>query len=195
MIALIIIAAFALYALLALGVTLAVVKLAERRRWLWASFTLLIFFLIPFWDLIPTLVAFRTYCNQEAGFVVLKPLENWKVENAAIVPQLRHDPKAKSELLGERYRSHLNQRLAQETLRDRPEVFLTVRRMERRIVDTQNGEILARYVDFRSGYQPIGVGGPGAWKFWLRRETCAEEFPIGFQRYSDEITKMGRKEK
>ncbi|MEW8042618.1 MAG: hypothetical protein AB2789_13235 [Candidatus Thiodiazotropha endolucinida] len=52
--------------------------------------------------------------------------------------------------------------------------FFHVREWEERIVDFETGEVLARYVDFKTSIPPIGIGGSslGDYKFWMRKRSC-----------------------
>ena len=145
--------------------------LATKQRWVRGGLVALVFYLIPFWDWIPTVVAHQYYCATEAKFEVYKTIEQWKAENAEVVQELRFDPRAKSFQIGGYERSSLNQRLASDRLYKEP-IFLTVARRVGRIVDVKDGRVLAEWVDFRRGDPPFSVGGTGAWKFWLLANTC-----------------------
>ncbi len=65
--------------------------LASKQRWVRGGLVALVFYLIPFWDWIPTVVAHQYYCATEAKFEVYKTIEQWKAENAEVVPQLTYD--------------------------------------------------------------------------------------------------------
>ncbi|MEW7973904.1 MAG: hypothetical protein AB2777_20835 [Candidatus Thiodiazotropha endolucinida] len=66
----------------------------------------------------------------------------------------------------------LNQRFFWETVWTKH--FFHVREWEERIVDFETGEVLARYVDFKTSIPPIGIGGSslGDYKFWMRKRSC-----------------------
>ena len=176
MVALVILGIFLGYLAIAVLATVAAVRLAHAKglsrgkRWLSGGAVALVFYLIPFWDWIPTVVAHKYYCATEAKFEVYKTVDQWKKENAEILPTLRYDPRVRFMQVGDYERFPLNQRIASEL--KTTEVFLSVKREDGRVIDTSNREVLARYVDFRAGYAPLGVGGEGAWKFWLRRSAC-----------------------
>jgi len=171
--------------------------LPPSNRRLRAGLVALVFYLIPFWDWIPTVVAHQYYCATEAKFEVFKTVEQWKAENAEVVPTLRYDQWKQSTKSGEFTAYELNQRIVEEG-RQPNHVFLTVTREEARILDKNNREILARYVDFRTGYASLGVGGEGAWKFWLKQSSCKDSTQGPHQMYAKTAstwTDLGRARK
>ncbi len=147
--------------------------LPARQCWKRAGFVALVFYLIPFWDWIPTLLAHEYYCATEAKFDVFKTVEQWKTENMDALPTLRFDRTALPRSDGVLSRYSLNQRI--EIVRSVTEpVFLSVKRESAQVVDIKSGRVLAEYADFRTGYASFGVGGAGAWKFWLKRHSCGD---------------------
>lgn len=168
--------------------------LSPKQRWLRGGLVALVFYLIPFWDWIPTVVAHEYYCATEAKFEVFKTIEQWKKENAEVLPALRYDANAKSVQIAGYKRFPLNQRIASER-KPSEEMFLSVKRESAQIIDLMNSEVLVRYVEFRSGYAPLGVGGDGAWKFWLKRNACDDSegsFGSRFTAFSSELTSLGK---
>lgn len=180
------------YLTLAIFAVRGVVRWAGRngytkgQRWLWGTGVALVFYLVPFWDWIPTVVAHQYFCATEAKFEVRKTVEQWKSENKDIVGSLRYDRDAKTIGAGDYYRFPLNQRIASE--RTYPvNVFLSINREEGRIVDLKTGEILATYVDFFSLAQEG--------KFWLGTGRCKGE-SRGMGRYElvrEEIKNLGER--
>jgi hypothetical protein len=83
MIGLMYVLGFLIYFAVAIVVVYAVTRLASKHRAFWASVWALAFFLIPFWDLIPTLdliptpAAFRYYCRKDAGLQMNVSLDDW----------------------------------------------------------------------------------------------------------------------
>jgi hypothetical protein len=146
----------------------------KAAQWLMGGLVALIFYLIPFWDLIPVAAARHYYCENQSGFRVRKSVDQWKTENKEVLSTLWHNRDAKITKAGEWNRFPLNQRLASERKYASP-VFLAIKREEGRIVDLKSGEILAEYVDFPTGYAPFSVGGEGSWKFWLAMGRCTGE--------------------
>lgn len=137
----------------------------KTQRWLWGGAVALAFYLVPFWDLLPTFLAHQYLCATQSGFQVNKTIDKWKMENAAVVANLRHHKGSQAAKIGDYRRYPINQRLASE--RKEPiEVFLTIKRMEGRIVDVATGEVLASYVDFYA---------PGTGKWWLKTGRCVGE--------------------
>ena len=171
--------------------------LATKQRWVRGGLVALVFYLIPFWDWIPTVVAHQYYCATEAKFEVYKTIEQWKAENAEVVQELRYDPQAKFTQIGDLERFPLNQRIVSERIAAK-NIVLSVKRESARIVDLKSGKVLARYADFRAGYPSLGVGGAAAWKFWLKREGCEDEaLRVGpqFASYVSAWAKLGREQK
>jgi len=169
--------------------------LPPSKRRLRAGLVALVFYLIPFWDWIPTVVAHQYYCATEAKFEVFKTVEQWKAENAEVVPTLRYDHDAQSVQIGAYKRFPLNQRIgADRKLDEAIFPFLSIIRENARIVDTKTESVLVDYSDFRSGYAPLGVGGYGAWKFWLKANSCYEsgDSPSRlYARYSSAMSALG----
>jgi hypothetical protein len=171
--------------------------LAARQRWKRAGLVALVFYLIPFWDWIPTVVAHQYYCETEAKFEVYKTIEQWINENADVAKTLRYDPRTRFIRNGDWERFPLNQRIASER-KVAEEKFLAVTSESARIVDVTNNAVLATYTDFRTGYPSLGVGGAGAWKFWLKQYSCGEEgrsTSAQFNSYASAWTKVGSENK
>jgi len=166
------ISGFVIYAAVAIVVVYAVSRLASKHRALWASAWGLGFFLIPFWDLIPTLAAFHYYCKRDAGVEIRVPIDEWKRTNSELLSPSRQDSRAPATRVGRYLRAPLNQYIAGETLSPPEPMFLTVARLESRVIDVRTDAVLARLVNFRSGFPGIGDLGKGTWKLWLSRESC-----------------------
>ena len=167
--------------------------LSAKQRWLRGGLVALVFYLIPFWDWIPTVVAHQYYCATEAKFEVFKTIEQWKIENKSDLDRLRHDPRAKVTEVDGYERYPLNQRLVSDRIFKTP-VFLTVSKRQGRIVDLKDQSQLARWVDFSSGYTPLSVGGAGAWKFWLHRDVCdrtSDGYWSNFTRLEQQVQQLG----
>jgi hypothetical protein len=159
---------------LALLVTTATLRFARnagappKARRALAGIILFAFYLVPFWDLIPTLVSYHHHCRKDAKFEGHKHFEQWQKENPASSPDLRYQPSPPTTLGNKTFL--FNGRITDEYITRN--VFLSVKRVDGRLIDTKNGEVLAAFTDFRAGYPPLAVGGPGSWKFWLKREAC-----------------------
>src|SRR5688572_23507746 len=107
MFALVIFALLLGYLALAVAVTVAVVHVGRQsgwprsRRWLAGASVAIVFYLVPFWDWVPTVIAHRYYCHKEAKFEIYKTVDQWKKENAAIVPSLSYDQRPPITQVGE----------------------------------------------------------------------------------------------
>jgi hypothetical protein len=140
------------------------------RRWMFAALAAAL--LAIFWDWLPTWIAYEYY-SQQAGFTLLKSLEQWKVENPGMASTLepfqpnQADKRSQHvELQSGVTRWPLNNRFAYDTWEERP--FLSVKLRYMLVIDTQTNEVLARYVLVTSGNSGgIATGGPAWWAFWL----------------------------
>lgn len=146
---------------------------SRRNQWVRGGIVALIFYLIPFWDAIPTWVVYSYMCHTEAGIVVRKDIEKWKSENDVSLPTIQRTREA------ERFRRidgvsryQMNTRIAVDNF-PFESIFLSVRKVRASILDTGNGEILVTKQDFVSGSR-FGSDSPEGMKIWLRRESCTE---------------------
>jgi hypothetical protein len=88
---LVVFAVMGVYLLLAIGVVVWVVRTLRPtggNAFLWGGSAALVMYLIPFWDLIPTVVMNRYYCEKYAGFWVYKTVDQWKAHNQNVLPSL-----------------------------------------------------------------------------------------------------------
>jgi hypothetical protein len=199
MIGLMYVLGFLIYFAVAASVVFAVTKLASKHRAFWASIWALAFFLIPFWDLIPTLAAFHYYCGKDGGAKINVSLDEWAKANRDVLDALQpYDPRAGSVKIGQYRRSPINQYIAHEVLSPYESKFLTIRRKEERVVDIRSGLVLAQLVDYRSGFPGLGDMGKGTWKVWLSRESCWNTYdpsPVTeFVRFQTSARKIGRRD-
>lgn len=56
------------------------------KKWGWGA--ALVMYMIPFWDLLPTIVADQYYCAAESGLYVYKTLDQWKEQNPGVMGTL-----------------------------------------------------------------------------------------------------------
>lgn len=187
-----------IYLLISVYVVRLAVRKARQRGmagWKWGVPAALGMYLLVFWDHIPTLVARQYYCSKEAGFTVYKTLEQWKQENPGVAGTLSYKKISDSERRGDDYVYHLNQRFDWRINNER--VFLSLRRDDNQIVDVAKGDVLARYVDFRSGWgnMAIGANKPREFKFWLVSGSCEKEGEMisekNFFQYENAIKRIG----
>jgi len=145
---------------------------SSRRKGVVAGWAVgLAFFMMPFWDWLPSLLAHRYYCSTQARFTVNKTIDQWMSENKEVLRGLKHDRDAVSVQVDGYLRYPINQRLRSEIRPPYP-VFLAVKREDGRLLDIQTNEILVEYVEFTTGYGSFSVGGQDAWKFWVSTGTC-----------------------
>lgn len=81
MIGLMVLGFFAVYLLVSIWVTSKAASWAKannRKPWLWGGLAAFMMYNLVFWDLIPTLVMHKHYCDTQAGFWVYKTPEQWK---------------------------------------------------------------------------------------------------------------------
>jgi len=183
---LVIFAAIGLYLLISIGVVALAIRYARKsgksaKRWGWGA--LLVMYLIPFWDWIPTVAVHQYYCAKDSGFWVYKTLDQWKAENPGVMETLVENNKSPEGIapdwpLEHRHNmsiAHINERFGMTyknhlSSSEERELFLNVWRWKYELQDKNTGEILARQVDFSTGNGHLG-GEPSA-KFWLQNEHC-----------------------
>lgn len=149
------------------------IRVARERGksgWKGAVTVLMVMYLLMFWDLIPMQMAHRYYCATEGGFSLNKSLEQWQAENPGVAKTLKPIKNAPWIETGNRVRLALNQRFAWD--RYTTAEFLEIRKRDERIVDTQTGEVLARYVDFDDGLNSRDPQRFRDFKLWLWTGSC-----------------------
>ena len=184
-----------IYLALSVWVVMSAMREAQKRgieKWKWGVPAGLVMYLLVFWDHIPTVVAHQYYCHKEAGFTVYKTIEEWKRENPGVAEALTYKEISDSEKRGDDYIYHLNQRfdwhIKEESL------FLSLKRRTNKIIDIASQEVLAQFVDFKTG----GLFHVGKslidYKFWWANETCdrKRETRKQFYKFEDMVQKLGR---
>ncbi|OGT20857.1 MAG: hypothetical protein A2V90_04475 [Gammaproteobacteria bacterium RBG_16_57_12] len=141
-----------------------------RKRWLGAAYGFLIVYLPVFWDWIPTLVTHQYYCATESGFWVYKTLEQWKQENPGVMETLVANKVWPHQKIDGKDTALINQRIQLAYL-ERNELLLNIWPDIRELIDSNNGEVLARYVGFSTSQMRRQAGWSG-WKIWLDNEDC-----------------------
>jgi len=174
---LVILGALALYLLLSIFVVIGAIKHAKKtgksvKQWGWGA--VLVMYLIPFWDWIPTVAVHQYYCATEAGFWVYKTVDQWKAENPGVMETLVANKGYPSLHEGDmaNYTSTnlLNPRF-NLIVKYRGPLFLHRWLREDTLIDTKTNETLARYVDFSTSQERRQAGWSG-WKFWLDSRNC-----------------------
>ena len=88
---LVVFAVMGLYLLISLGVVtwaLSHAKKNGKSTKRWGLGAALVMYMIPFWDLLPTIAADQYYCATESGFFVYKTLDQWKEQNSGVIESL-----------------------------------------------------------------------------------------------------------
>jgi len=131
----------------------------------------LVMYLIPFWDLIPTLVTHKHHCETQAGFTVYKNSEQWAAENPGVLETLTPSKKYVRLDLPIGHGSQKNNRFGY--IFEKIDIdTLSLREHRSIIVDLKTQEIISENIDFSRGYGAIGLGHKGWWKFWLAEDSC-----------------------
>ena len=169
MIALLYLAFFAVYLLVAIGITSAVAKVASRkgkRVWPWVTLSIAFFYLLIFWDWLPTQYLFYHYCEADGGFRIYKTVEQWKAEHPGVAETLRYEENRRRNGVRQ-----LNQRFIYKF--DNEPLVLSLSRVTSRVIDRETGEVLAEYINYSSGGN-LMVGGRGLThlKPWLGHGRC-----------------------
>ncbi|NOT19640.1 MAG: hypothetical protein HOP24_05120 [Sideroxydans sp.] len=150
-----------------LGISFLVVRWAigyakknGKSRMRWGAGAALVMFMIPCWDWLPTVAMHKYFCEKEAGFWVYKTLDQWKAENPGVMETLpvpnpetiatKYEPIGDGN--GKRVTDFLNVRFSWIDTQQDIFSLLPIIRTEQVVTDVQKHEVLARYVDFGSGY-------------------------------------------
>ncbi len=169
--------AIGLYLLISIVVVGLTIRYAKKKgrsvsRWGWGA--LLVMYLIPFWDWIPTVVTHQYYCRKDAGFWVYKNVEQWKAENPGVMDVLVQNKDFPSTHEGDLDNyittTFLNSRF-NLVVKQRGPLFLHRWLREDLLIDKKNNEILARFVDFSTSQERRQAGWSG-WKIWLDNRNC-----------------------
>lgn len=169
------IVAFAVYLLVSIGVVVKVVRTAKRNNrspWGWGGAAALVMYLLVFWDHIPTLLMHKYYCEKEAGFWVYKTPEQWIKEHPETIGEpwgWESGVQWSRQKLTNGSRNWLSKKIYYDTYRE-PDFGHAMVRQEKRLIDSTNGEILAKSINFfrgSTGQFANGFRGSSDWKLWL----------------------------
>jgi hypothetical protein len=174
--------AMGLYLLISIGVvawTVRRVRKSGRSTLRWGIGALVVLYMIPFWDWIPTFLAHEFHCARETGFWAYKTSTQWKTENPGMVERLVAKTPARPTRIGDMENFvdtyFLNQRINWKIQKSGP-LLINVWRWQQEIVDNKTNEILARSVDFSTGNG--NIGGEPPLRFWLQRAGCTGKSAI-----------------
>lgn len=160
-------------------------KQQERRRWLWGGLTGLLMYNLVFWDWIPTMIAYKYYCNTQAGFTVFKTPEQWLSENSSLSAEHLKSSRKKNGI-GWSYERKMLPRNPDKKVSIINEFiyedmvftqhiccFLPINKRTYYVADVRNSERLFEYVTFWTGYSDLfGNKNIGHLKIWLNNGGC-----------------------
>ena len=172
--------AFAIYLAISAWIVVSVVRWSRcsgrsARKWGWGAGIVL--YLIPFWDLLPTIVTHQVLCATAVDSVVHTKAEQWLERNRgeSILPRPSGDSYSQ-DAAGNRIRQ-INSRLTLRRITDA--VWpLPTRTSKEQIIDTKTGQVL---IEQRSVYSGVGR----TIRLWLNFEPCEPSNP----EYREEMTK------
>lgn len=170
MMGLMVLGALAVYLLVSVLVTKKAAgwaKANNRKPWLWGGLAAFVMYNLVFWDLIPTLVMHKHYCDTQAGFWVYKTPEQWEAENPELTKEDLKSygekvtwnkfkwqfPNKKVSSNPERYESMINARIYRtDTVFESALSTLHISKRTFYFADIKNGQKLAKDVTFGFGY-------------------------------------------
>ena len=133
-------------------------KANNKKPWLWGGIAAFVMYNLIFWDLIPTLIAHKYYCETQAGFWVYKTPEQWVKENQKMKEGVEYKEQLterKIEKYGtvEKVTALINQRSSIESvgINETMLPLLRIVKGEDTLTDTKDNFILLRNISFRTG--------------------------------------------
>jgi hypothetical protein len=121
----------------------------SAKRWGWGA--VLVMYLVPFWDWLPTVAVHKYYCAKDSGFWIYRTLDQWKLEHPGVMETLVVNknvaPSRQGNMKNYVDSYHLNQRFKWVVRQNGPLLFNRWRH-EQEVVDTKTNFVSARYVDF-----------------------------------------------
>ncbi|WP_367155882.1 hypothetical protein [Methylomonas sp. HYX-M1] len=199
-----------IYLLISIGIVKAVMAWAaqhQRRVWLWSGFATFIMYNLVFWDLIPTKIAYKYYCDTQAGYTVFKSPTQWFQENSNL-PAASLKSSRKKNGIGWSYENRI---LAKKPWKKVSQInefiyediefmqhiccFLPINKRSYYVADARNDEKLFEYVTFWTGYDNLELG--NLKNYWMINGGCMEsvnnEDMVSFKFYEfiNEIVKLG----
>jgi hypothetical protein len=213
MMGLMVLGALVVYLLVSIWVTKTAVSWAKannKKPWLWGGLAAFAMYNLVFWDLIPTLVMHKYYCDTQAGFWVYKTPEQWVKENPELTKEdlkAYEDGDEKKHVVlyaGTPHASaitNINSRIYQALSSERingMSIFPLFKRVEY-IADSVSDQKLAKLINFDTGYgNPMTNGGLLGFKGWLHNTGCGDTSEIRasrleFEKFIYEFTGLGEK--
>ncbi len=142
---------------------------------------LLIICLPVFWNLIPTTLVHRYYCEMDAGFFPQVPAEKWKSMHESEVALINQLPRNLREATsptallpaGFSRSTYFGDLLASDFKSEQIATWsVDLRRLTWRTVDVKTGAVLASVVDYQTGRETD-------MRFWARNPSCFVRSPVG----------------
>ena len=167
MIGLMVLGFFAVYLLVSIWVTSKAASWAKannKKPWVWGGLAAFVMYNLVFWDLIPTLVMHKHYCDTQAGFWVYKTPEQWKVENPETqITELSNHTYAGTDN-DHTSTDAINQRFNLVSKLNPVSSWLPIYKHEQYVEDVETKQVLIRRKDYLSGYREReGVGQLKVW--------------------------------
>jgi hypothetical protein len=158
---------FAVYLLVSIAAVRGAIGYARKKgksakRWGWGA--AFVMYSLVFWDWLPTVAVHQFYCAKDSGFWVYKTLEQWKAENPGVMDTFTENKTSPARVGDDENHTDtqtLNQRFRWTTEKRRLVFLLPIYRLERKVVDVKNDEVIARHINFSSGK------GRDNLKFWM----------------------------
>jgi hypothetical protein len=158
------------------------------KKWGWGA--VLVMYLIPCWDWLPTVATHQYYCTKDSGFWVYKTLDQWKTENPGVMKGLTTQRVWPRQHVGDmkNYTSTaiVNQRFNYVNKKSGPFLF-NVWQHDQEIFDSKTSTVLARQIDFSTGNG--NVGGEPELRFWIHSDDCfgGRDNAIAFVKYFNQF--------
>lgn len=137
-----------------------------------------------FWEYVQTKRTFEKYCREEAKVTIFKTVEQWKKENPGVAETLKpYNDKNRPEKRPDVKHEQNEENLISEYLNSRFVWVLNKKNLKvnnvfmhtSEIIDIKTGAVMARMVDFSSGYGNPFLGTPyglKSYKVWLSNDKC-----------------------
>ena len=156
-------------------------------------------------EYIITKAAFNRYCTKEAGVWIYKTVDQWKKENPGVAETLKpytnkDRPKKKPEVkIKPDEKIGINRFLNQRFIwvrREKGPTSSNIFEHTGEIIDAKTGEVMARWIDFSSGYGNPFQGatyGLSSYKVWLVNDNCScrDQNYTSFSTYRNSIENIG----
>ncbi|MDO8843734.1 hypothetical protein [Methylicorpusculum sp.] len=188
-------------------------KVNYQRGWLGGLVAALIMYNLVFWDLIPTLIMYKYYCDTQAGFFVYKTPNQWKIENPDLTTEdlkplgknkemlwdfpvkgLISDPSDKVLMINQRI--YLDGDIKRNILYPLP-----IHKTTQFIADSRDNQKLAKLVTYSSGYGNMWTSKDFSilqLKRWLVKSYCGSyktvselERRSGYKAFIKQVIELG----